>query len=234
MSAIDDYQSATEALATDTERAALAIYNRYLRGELSDDDAALLIAAAVNRANAAAVSLADAWLTVQVEEQLGEPVPTVGVLPVDDSERLVKAVNTVLSEPASPEPTQDETTAESIEPAQGSPTLRTLRDDQAEARLARLARCEPLEAAQQATHEAMQKQPLVEGWVRHMDADPCQLCRWWWREGRVWPKAHRMPTHKGCNCQPRIVLVPSVRHTQFTRRLERANAPTGTRFERYA
>ena len=73
-------------------------------------------------------------------------------------------------------------------------------------RLARLARAEPLEAAHQGTNAAMQEQPLVEGWVRQFDADPCQLCVWWWREGRVWPKEHPMPRHKGCNCQPRVVL----------------------------
>lgn len=38
---------------------------------------------------------------------------------------------------------------------------------------------------QQATTEAMTKHPLVQGWVREFDDDPCQLCQWWAREGRI-------------------------------------------------
>ena len=35
-------------------------------------------------------------------------------------------------------------------------------------------------AAQQATVEVMDAQPAVIGWRRQMDADPCQLCKWWY------------------------------------------------------
>jgi hypothetical protein len=204
--AVEQFQAATENLAADTERAALALYAQYRSGQVSDSDTALLIAGLINRSNASAVSLADVWLAVQIEEQTGQPVPTVGVLPVDSSERLVKAATTIL---------QTSQSAMFSEPDSNS-----LAND-ADMRLERLARSEVFETAQQATHDAMQKQPLVEGWVRHMDADPCQLCRWWWREGRIWPKAHPMPRHKGCNCQPHVVLAESVRSTGFTRQLER-------------
>lgn len=219
MTAVDQFQAATEQLASDTERSALALYGQYRAGQLDDTDTAVLLAGLINRANASAASLADVWLAVQIEEQVGQPVPTVGALPVDDSERLVKAANTVLNGSASysrqdhvtaDQPVEIEIPANDVTAANG-----------AEARLARLARSEPLEAAHQATHDAMQQQPLVEGWVRHMDADPCQLCRWWWREGRIWPRAHRMPTHKGCNCQPRVVLAKHIKPTGYTRELER-------------
>ena len=88
-------------------------------------------------------------------------------------------------------------------------------------RIERLARSEPLEAAQNATIDAMQQQPLVEGWTRQMDDDPCQLCRWWWREGRIWPKEHPFQSHKGCNCQPKVVLTEHIESTIYTRRLKR-------------
>lgn len=217
MSAVDEYQAATEQLAADTTREVLAVYADLTSDRLPPDTAVLMVAAAINRANAAAVMLADVWLSVQIEELTGEPVPTVGVLPVDESERLVKAATTVLSDTghlSRPLTLGPHDNAESADAPEADP-------EPAEARLTRLARSEPLETAQRATHEAMQAQPLVEGWVRHMDADPCQLCRWWWREGRIWPKAHRMPTHKGCNCQPRVVLAEHIQPTGYTRRLER-------------
>lgn len=228
MSAVDEYQTATEQLAAATAREVLALNSE----GLPPNETVLFIAAAINRANAAAVTLADVWLSVQIEELAGQPVPTVGVLPVDSSERLVKAATTVLSDQfvdtnkkiGSHFVGTDKVTASNSR--QNAVTPDQIADIESPAnapdmRLERLARSEVFEAAQQATHEAMQQQDLIEGWVRHMDADPCQLCVWWWREGRVWPKAHPMPTHKGCNCSQRVVLAADIRSTGFTRQLER-------------
>ena len=72
--------------------------------------------------------------------------------------------------------------------------------DATPARLGRLARSEPLYAAQEATQGALIAEPVIVGWTRDLEGDACQLCRWWWREGRVWSPEHRMPTHKGCAC----------------------------------
>ncbi|WP_099024461.1 structural protein [Mycolicibacterium palauense] len=228
MSAVDDYQAATEQLAADTAREVLALNSE----GLPPNETVLLIAAAINRANASAVTLADVWLSVQIEELAGQPVPTVGVLPVDSSERLVKAATTVLSDQFVDTNTKigdhfgDAPKVTASNSRQNAVTPDQIADIESPAnvsgmRLERLARSEVFETAQNATHEAMQEQDLIEGWVRHMDADPCQLCRWWWRDGRVWPKAHPMPTHKGCNCTQRVVLTESVASTGFTRRLER-------------
>lgn len=230
MSAVDEYQAATEQLATQTARDALAVYADLTTGRIPPDDAALLIAALINRANASATALADVWLSVQIEQLAGEPVPTVGVLPADSSERLAKAANTVLSDrpDAGKVAGQDQLTDSSKKIGADERTTINSNDDghdqpeggpSAAMRLERLARSEVFEAAQQATHDAMQQQPLVEGWIRQMDADPCQLCVWWWRDGRVWPKAHPMPRHKGCNCQPKVVLAERIKSTVFTRRL---------------
>jgi hypothetical protein len=124
------------------------------------------------------------------------PVPVVGVLPrADEPARLLKAATTVL------DIASDSEVSAAI--------------------VSRLARAEPLESAATAYSQAMQQQPLVEGWTRNMDADPCQLCRWWWREVRIWPKNHPFQTHKGCACTPRPVLARNIQSTEFTRRLER-------------
>jgi hypothetical protein len=187
---VDEYQAQTQGLAARTEAAVLGLYGQLTAGEIDTDTTIPLIAAVVNRANAAAVALADAWLAVQIETQARQPVPVVGVLPEDGSDRLMKGVTTILFDIV----------------------------EDAVTRLARMARAEPLESSCWGTHEAMQEQPLVEGWVRQTDSDPCQLCQWWSRNGRVWPKDHRMPTHKGCNCQPRIVLVRDIKPVEPWRR----------------
>jgi hypothetical protein len=192
---IDDYQLETDHLSSRTQAEVLAVYGRWVAGEIDPDTAVLLIAGIVNRANAAATALADVWLVAQIEAQSGIATTAAGLIAVDDSERLVKAVTTILDEP-----------------------------DSVDTRLDRLARAEPLESAHQATTDGIKAQPLVEGWTRAMDADPCQLCRWWWREGRVWPKEHPFQRHKGCNCQPRIVVARNIQSTGYTRRLERNRA----------
>lgn len=105
-----------------------------------------------------------------------------------------------------------------------APAVWTYEPEDASMRLERLARAEVMSTAQTATTAAMRDQQAVEGWVRHMDDDPCQLCRWWWREGRVWPKAHPFQSHPGCNCQPKIVVTDHIQSTEYTRRLERNSA----------
>lgn len=207
MTAVDQYQVQTEALAANTQTKVLAIWAALQAGRLTQDAAEELIAAVINRANATATTLADVFLSLQIEQASGRPTPATGLAPADDQDRLVKAANTILSAP---------------EPAEGEP-------DQPSMRLERLARSEPLETAQNATTTAMQSQPLVEGWTRQMDADPCQLCRWWWRDGRIWPKEHPFQTHKGCNCQPKVVLAEHIQSTGYTRRLENARSTTGNR-----
>lgn len=71
--------------------------------------------------------------------------------------------------------------------------------------------------AQETTHQAIQgisegeqgakrSEPVIIGWTREMEATACQLCRWWDRNGRVWPVTKRMPTHKGCACSQKPVI----------------------------
>lgn len=72
--------------------------------------------------------------------------------------------------------------------------------EQAATRLARLARGAVARAAQDAREDTLQSSELVQGWTRGVDSTSCQLCVWWWRNGRVWPKEHHMPRHPGCTC----------------------------------
>jgi hypothetical protein len=299
-----EFQTATVELAQSTVTRVLTIYSQMVSGALSQDDAALAIAGVINRSNASATTLADLYVATQVETVSGMPALAAGTRPIDQSERLLKAVATVLSEPPKTKMTRDDvrealsnigldpadwdiaaatkitnsSIAESVHELKGIeheegltpqdriaahdehgrlmgvdfleriveqsnspkveevwaklqagdydhlPAVWEYAPDNADMRLDRLAKAEPLEAAQQATVGAMQGQHLVEGWVRHMDADPCQLCVWWWREGRIWPKEHPFQSHKGCNCQPKVVLAEHIQSTGFTRQLERNRA----------
>lgn len=72
--------------------------------------------------------------------------------------------------------------------------------DSAVMRLGRLALSEAIEAARGRTTQLMRASREVDGWVRQLDSDPCELCQWWWRNGRIWPADHEMPVHKGCAC----------------------------------
>jgi hypothetical protein len=299
---VDDFQAATEELASSAQSKVLAVYAQWKAGEITQEQAELAIAGIINRTNASAVSLADVYLVAQIEDAAGVVTPTAGIAPTDDAERLVTAVHTIFSEPPKKKITAAEArqffrdfgldpddydireavknanysirqsisdmadvsdddsprdriaafneygrlmgvdflegAVEEIDTPEsnalfdrlqngefdGLPAVWEHAPDAADTRLERLARAETFNAAQQGTHDAMQRQEGVEGWVRSMDADPCQLCRWWWREGKVWPKVHPFQRHKGCNCQPRVVIRKHIASTGFSRRYERNRA----------
>ena len=96
-------------------------------------------------------------------------------------------------------------------------------------RLARLGESDPLAAAHRAYGAALRADKRVQGWTRGLDAKACQLCEWWWREGRVWPKQHPMPTHPGCKCVQVPTSAAHIPETGYTRALRRrAEAETNT------
>lgn len=196
---IADYQAATERLAIATRTNAVRLWDAHLDGDLAEEMAGDLIAHVVNLGIARAVTLADHWLSRQIEEAARKPTPSTGITPVDHFPRLRKAMGTIF----------------------GRFRHREIDADEGRMQTGRIGHSEPLEAGQQATTEAMTKHPLVQGWVREFDDDPCQLCQWWAREGRIWPADHPMPTHKGCNCSQRIVLAEHIKETKFTERLHR-------------
>lgn len=171
-------QERSDALAASTAAQMSVLYAALLAGGLTPAEATAAMAAAVNAANAAATTLADVFVSAQVEMAAGVPSPPTGVAPRDEFARLSQAVSTVLDD-------QDA--------------------DTAGMRLERLARSEPLDTGQAAAEEIVTRLPAVTGWTRVLDADPCERCRRWAEGGRVFPKDHHFKRHHGCKCQMQIV-----------------------------
>lgn len=189
------YRDTLVRLAEDSERRVLAAYNAYLSGALSRDEAVHVIASLVAAANGQAVALADLAFAAEVMAQLGVqfPVPTQGAEPgTSDLDRLTKAASTVL------------------DVAEASPVSTAI--------IARLARSEPLGSAANAYSDSMIRSGKTKGWVRQKSANACQLCTWWWREGRIWPAEHPFQHHKGCTCTPKPVIAEGIRETWKTAR----------------
>lgn len=223
MTVVEDYQAQTEALAAATAAQMLALYAALQAGGLSPPAATEAMAAVVNVANAAATTLADLFVTAQIEVATGAPAPPTGIAPTDDGPRLTKAVATILDdlgdddEPADvgsessdepdeeravDEPATDEEPGADEEP--GEETDDPV--DTAATRLERLARAEPLDTGQDIVVEIINRLPQVEGWTRVLDADPCERCQRWAEDGRVFPKDAHFKRHLNCNCQQQIVM----------------------------
>ena len=149
------YQLALLALASDSEAAAITLWTQL--DELGDNAFAASLATSVAVHNARAAALAETAFAAEATVATRTAVPVLGLPVVDDLDRLTKAATTVLD------------------------TARA--SDVPEKIVGRLARAEPLNTAAKTYSDAIRESTLTEGWTRQMDADPCQLCRWWWREG---------------------------------------------------
>lgn len=91
-------------------------------------------------------------------------------------------------------------------------------------RLSRLARDEPIAAAVSAYSTALADSEVVTGWRRGLDSNPCQLCVWWWREGRVFRDDFTMPRHTGCTCTQQPVLAEQTTNYQTRNQMNEALA----------
>lgn len=170
------YRDTLTRLSTSTEAAVVELHARLDAGEITEEEFVELAAVAVARGNARAVSLADLALSASVTVALRRAVPVLGLPAPDDRPRLRRAATTLLERlPGSEAPV---------------------------ARVARLGRSEPLTTAARAYSAGMAARPEVTGWTRGVSGNACQLCQWWYRDGRVWPSTHPMPIHKGCTCTP--------------------------------
>lgn len=172
-------------LAEQTEGKVWRVVESWEAGEITFDEAVALIAAVVAIANRRATNLADLSVAAGLTLESRTVVAPVGLRHVDDVARLNRAASTLL---AALEDTPDP-----------------------EGRARRLGRAEPLKRASEARGEALAASELVEGWVRSLNGDTCQLCTWWYRDGRVWPKDHVMPRHTGCDCTQSPVLVDRIK-----------------------
>lgn len=187
------YQVTLLALAAESEAAAIALWAQ--AEQLGDRLFAAALAAVLATYNGRAASLAVTAFAAQASIATGTPTPVAMLPDFGDGDRLAKAATTV------------------TDVARASEVPEKI--------IGRLARAEPLNTAARTYHDALSRSELVEGWTRHMDDDPCQLCTWWWREGRVWPKQHPFQTHTGCACVPRPSWRKSIQSTGYTRQLER-------------
>lgn len=186
------YRDTLISLSSGSERQTIAAYRAFISGALSRAEAIRYIASAIAVANGQAAALADLALAAEIMTALGEAAPVLGVNTPDDLDRLTKAADTVLTV------------------AEASPVPAAI--------VGRLGRSEPLETAARSYSDAMVRSGRTKGWVRQRSANCCQLCTWWWREGRVWPAEHPFQHHKGCTCTPKPVIAEGIKETWKTAR----------------
>jgi len=181
-----NYRDLVQRLGEATAERVVAIWSSYVEGDLTHGEALDLIAVTIAAANERATVLADLGLAATLTMTTRTPVLPHGLTrPQRDVQRLHRAARTLLSI-----------------------------TDVSEERVARLGRSEPLTAAQEARGDGLAKSTLVDGWTRNVSGSACQLCTWWSRDGRVWPKDHTMPRHKGCTCTQTPVLTEHARPVQ--------------------
>jgi len=171
------YQGVVGRIREDTKRKVMAAWRMYGVGTITRPQFLQLASAILGQAGTSAAAAADLAVSLELT-RLNESLAAVaGVTNRKTQRTYMDALETVLDG-----------------------------DGDVPMKLERLSLNAPLESAQAAYGKALAGSG-ASGWVRQMDPDPCQLCRWWWREGRVWPSDHLMPTHPGCECVARPVTV---------------------------
>ena len=158
----------------------MASFEGWQAGKLTADQFVQVAALVVSRANARAVTLADMALAAALSVELGVAHPAAGVMPVADQERLRDGLRTLVAAHAA--------------------------GDDVVARVERFAAAEPMAAAQRGWRDAMAEFDAVEGWVRQLDGDACELCQKWAGSDEVFPKTMTMNHHTGCQCTPKPVV----------------------------
>jgi hypothetical protein len=180
------YQEQTTTLAEEVSAQVLAALAAYAAGTLAAEAFVAVVAAYVSAGNSAGAALGDLSLAAAVTLALGEAVAPLGVTrPADEPERLTRGAQTILDDL---DRTEDRDAALST----------------AQMRYARLVEAEIHKAVADAYAAAVVESTVVTGYRRGLEPDACELCTWWWREGRVWPADHPMPRHTGCDCSQLI------------------------------
>lgn len=192
------YEDTIKGLSEGTAKVIAQLWAAVESARITVDDFRELAADLVAIARTRGALAAQAALRAVIEATYVQPVAAAAGASYADRDRLATAIGTVL--------------------ASDLDTLMQLR---------RLAANEPLDAAATAYGDAMAHTPEVSGWRRGLEGDACQLCRWWWREGRVFHPTHRMPRHPGCACSP--VPVIKERTTNYQTDKQAARAATDRR-----
>lgn len=174
------FENALGALTGKVKLRAEALLDAFESGQITQGTFITAMADVTVQARAQGATYAVSVLRDYVETALEVPVAVSPAMPPADIDRLEKAVVTIL----------------------GS-------DQDTRMQIVRLATGETLDAAHKAYGDTMAGMKTVKGWTRGLDSDPCELCVWWAREGRVFRPQHAMARHTGCACHP----VPTVQKT---------------------
>lgn len=213
----NDLEQQLARLMARTAETVAALLEQWLRGTITRSDLDESLALAVSAARVRAGNIGAALIQREVEQATGRPSPAIPppASRTDDISGARQAVATITAGAAISETVRKVPgRAVTVEGARlvFSALLRLSDDEQDAAdtlamRLLRLLRGESARAAQDGAAHTIATDERIRGWVRDLNGDACRLCEWWSRGGRVWPADHVMPRHKGCECQPRPVLV---------------------------
>lgn len=185
------YQDQTQALAEDTSAQVLAALAAYVAGEMTLSTFVGVVAAFIAAANSGAAALGDLALAAAVTRDTGTPNAPLGITrPATEPARLAQAAQTIAAD-------LDRDRATDPDAALDTASMRFLR----------LAEAEIHRAVADAYAEAITRSEPVTGYVRGLEPDACELCTWWWREGRVWDDDHPFPRHTGCDCSQLITTI---------------------------
>ncbi|MCK1804071.1 hypothetical protein MTQ12_13600 [Brevibacterium sp. R8603A2] len=189
------YQDTLDRLSEDTQQRVLKVLAAYLAGDLADIEFEALVVAIILTAQDRGAAVADLSLSTQVTAGTGRAVASQGRRNPNTAQQVRQAVKTTMERAQSPE--------------------------DLEMRLVRMADNEPRYVARDTYQRSLRASSRIEGWTRGLDSDPCELCVWWWRGGRVWPKDYPLQHHKGCNCTQVPVMTkyqPEVPHSRILSR----------------
>lgn len=165
------FEEVISGLVGEATDRALALYELAKTGEISMHEFVEMLVTLIEHSRGVATVEANKVLLNYLLEETPTPFEFTPLIPDRDPESNVNAVNTILED-----------------------------DEGQDMRVARLVRGEITDAAHSTYTATLETIPHVTGWKRGLESDACQLCRWWSRNGRVWPKDHRMPRHTGCMC----------------------------------
>lgn len=172
------FQRSLEQLGRNSQRAVTQTYNSMRAAGLDRAAVVEVLTPVLQRSAMEGEAMARAELS-RVLERMGitDALDTGAVsFMAADSERIGKALGTALAD-----------------------------DTQAVMRLERLARADPMNAAQSELNRAMQATSAIVAYVRVLESDACELCNWLYRDGFMYPKDRPLTTHPGCVCTARPV-----------------------------
>lgn len=189
------YQETLDRLSNDTEAKAQRVLDQLEAGDIDQAAAIALLAAIILVAQKRGAAVAELSFAAQVSAMSMTPTVTAGVKAGTQAGIVHRVIEKTL------------TSSKGI--------------DETRVRIVRIAQNEPQEVAKQTYGKALERSEKVEGWTRGLDSDPCELCVWWSRDGRVWPKDYPLAHHKGCQCTQVPVLAHRIAPVRYSRILKR-------------